>query len=91
MARDGGAAAVRVTMRALVTAVAMLADCARSSHASSRPRAVDAIYTAGFARTLAVDENGARYLDTLLSLCGFVEGKGDVALRRRAHAPMGGK
>ena len=77
MARAGGAAAVRVTMRALVTAVAMLADCMRSSLSSSRPRVVDPDDTAGYARTLDVtlDENGARYLETLLSLCGFLEGK----------------
>ena len=76
MARAGGAAAVRVTMRALVTAVAMLADCARSSLKSNRPRTVDANETAGYAQTLEVtlDENGARYLETLLSLSGFLQG-----------------
>jgi hypothetical protein len=75
-ARTDGAAAVRVTMRALVTAVAMLADCARSSLKSNRPRAVDANETAGYAQTLDIvfDENGALYFETLLSLCGFVEG-----------------
>ena len=82
MKRDGGAAAaaVRVTIRSLVTAVAMLADCARSSLARSRPKAADENDAAGYARTLDVtlDENGARYLETLLSLCGFVEGEGNA-------------
>ena len=75
-ARVDGAAAVRVTMRSLVTAVAILADCARSSLKSYRPRAVDANETAGYAQTLdfVFDENGALYLETLLSVCGFVEG-----------------
>ena len=75
-ARADGAAAVRVTMCAFVTAVPMLADCARSSLKSNRPRAVDANETAGYAQTLDIvfDENGALYFETLLSLCGFVEG-----------------
>ena len=41
IACDDGAEAMRVTIRALVAVIAMFTDCARSSLASSRPRAAD--------------------------------------------------
>ena len=75
------AAAVRVTMRALVASIALLVDCARSSLAPRRPHSIDASVPVGSAVTLDVylDENGARMMESLLSLCGFVsDAKGQV-------------
>ena len=73
---ESDAAAVRVMMRALVTHVAMMVDSARATLAPARPRAVDEHAAVGSATTLEVTlcENGTRYLEHLLALCGFAQG-----------------